>query len=132
MAARYLTSKRFGRVYLSVLHTGHLPCYSSGVRSNLAGPFVVSLLARAERSLRWAARYAGCSHVALGDRLRGDVHAMGLEKLQEAARACGASCDELALIADLHAIDRGALPLDEQTTPEEVRAARAAILEARK
>lgn len=100
--------------------------------SNLAGPFVASILARAERSVRWAARHVGCSHVAIGARLRGDVSALGLEKLQDVARVCGASCDELAAIADMHAVDRGALPLDEQTTVGEVRAAKAAIAEARK
>ena len=98
------------------------------MRSNLAGPFVISILSRAERSQRWAAGKAGVSSVALGERLRGDGPGLRLEKLLEAARAAGASEDELATIADLDAIDRGALPLDEHTTPAELRAARAAIL----
>ena len=53
---------------------------------------------------------------------------MSLATLQAAATAAGATAEELSLIADLDALDRGALPLDEQTTPQELRAARAAIL----
>ncbi len=53
---------------------------------------------------------------------------MRLEALLDAAKAAGATPDELATIADLDALDRGSLPLDEQTTPDELRAARAAIL----
>lgn len=98
------------------------------MRSNLAGPFVASILSRAERSQRWAAGKAGVTSVALGERLRGDGPGLRLEKLLEAARAAGASEDELQTIADLDAIDRGAMPLDEHTTPAELRAARAAIL----
>lgn len=98
-----------------------------GVRSNLAGPYVASILARDSRTQRYAALKAGCSHVALGERLRGDVSSLSLEKLQDAARACGASEAELETIADLHAIDRGALPLPEGTTVDQVRAAREAI-----
>ena len=98
------------------------------MRSNLAGPFVISILSRAERSQRWAAGKAGVTSVALGERLRGDGPGLRLEKLLEAARAAGATDDELQTIADLDAIDRGALPLDDRTTPGELRAARAAIL----
>lgn len=102
------------------------------MRSNLAGPFVASILTRADRSLRWVARQVGCSHVALHARIQGDVSALSLERLQEAAKVCGASCDEIEAIANMNAVDRRALPLDEQTTPDEVAAARAAIEEARK
>jgi hypothetical protein len=102
------------------------------VRSNLAGPFVASLLSRNGQSQRWAAEQLGISHVALGERLRGVGPGVALERLLDVARLAHATPEQLALIADLDALDRGALPLDEQTTPEEVRAARAAILGARK
>ena len=102
------------------------------MRSNLAGPFVATILTRADRSLRWVARQVGCSHVALHSRLHGDVSALSLERLQDAAKVCGASREELETIANLNAVDKRALPLDEQTTPDEVAAARAAIEEARK
>lgn len=102
------------------------------MRSNLAGPFVASLLSRNGQSQRWAAEQIGVSHVSLGERLRGKGIGVSLERLLDVARLASASPEQLAFVADLDAIDRGALPLDEQTTPEEVRAARAAILEARK
>jgi hypothetical protein len=102
------------------------------VRSNLAGPFVASLLTRNGQSQRWAAEQVGVSHVALGERLRGTGPGVSLERLLDVARLTHATPEQLAFIADLDAIDRGALPLDEQTTPEEVRAARVAIVEARK
>jgi hypothetical protein len=60
------------------------------------------------------------------------VSALSLERLQDAAKVCGASREELETIANLNAVDKRALPLDEQTTPDEVAAARAAIEEARK
>jgi transcriptional regulator with XRE-family HTH domain len=97
------------------------------VRSNLAGPFVASLLSRSKRSRRWAAEEVGVSHSAVDERLRGVVSALSLEKLAAVAAAAGATEGELETVANLHAIDRGALPLDEQTTLEEVQAARAAI-----
>lgn len=102
------------------------------MRSNLAGPFVASLLSRNGQSQRWAAEKLGFSHTALGQRLRGEGTGVSLERLLDVARLAHASPEQLAFIADLDAIDRGAMPLDEQTTPEEVRAARLAILEARK
>lgn len=102
------------------------------MRSNLAGPFVASLLSRNGQSQRWAAEQLGVSHVALGERLRGRGAGVSLDRLLDVARLAHASEEQLAFIADLDAIDRGALPLDEQTTPEEVRAAREAIAEARK
>ncbi len=98
------------------------------MRSNLAGPLVAAILARSRRSCRWAAEQAGVSHVALGERLRGAGPGVSLATLQAAALAAEATAEELALIADLDAIDRGALPLDELTTPAELKAARAAIL----
>jgi hypothetical protein len=102
------------------------------VRSNLAGPFVASLLLRNGQSIRWAADRVGVSHVALGERLRGAGPGVSLERLLEVARLAHASLEQLDIITDLDALDRGSLPLDEQTTAAEVRAARAAILEARK
>jgi hypothetical protein len=97
------------------------------VHSNLAGPFVTGLLKRSDRSQRWAADKAGVSHVVLNERLRGNASAMGVDKLVAVARAAGATDAEAETVADLHAIDKGAMPLDEQTTLEEVQAARAAI-----
>lgn len=102
------------------------------MRSNLAGPFVASLLSRNGQSQRWAAVRVGVSHVALGQRLRGSGPGVSLDRLLEVARLAYASPEQLAFVSDLDALDRGALPLDEQTTPAEVRAARVAILEARK
>jgi predicted transcriptional regulator len=102
------------------------------VRSNLAGPFVASLLSRNGQSQRWAAEQLGISHVALGQRLRGAGPGVALERLLDVARLAHASPEQLSFIADLDAVDRGALPLDEQITPQEVRAAREAIAEARK
>lgn len=102
------------------------------MRSNLAGPFVATLLSRNGQSQRWAAERAGVSHVALGERLRGAGPGVSLERLLDVARLAHASPEQLAFVADLDALDRGALPLDEQTTPAEVRAARDAISEARK
>lgn len=97
------------------------------MRSNLAGPFVAAIISRAERSQRWAAGKAGVTSVALGERLRGAGPGVRLEALLDAARAAGATPSELATIADLDALDRGALPLAEGTTLEQVRAAREAI-----
>ncbi len=102
------------------------------MRSNLAGPFVASLLARNGQSQRWAAEKIGVSHVALGERLRGVKLGVSTERLLGVARLAHASPEQLELLADLDAIDRGALPLDQYTTPDEVRAAREAIAEARK
>ena len=102
------------------------------MRSNLAGPFVASLLARNGQSQRWAAEQVGVSHVALGERLRGVKLGVSTERLLDVARLAHASAEQLELLSDLDAIDRGALPLDERTKPEEVRAAREAIAGARK
>ena len=102
------------------------------MRSNLAGPFVASLLARNGQSQRWAAAQVGVSHVALSERLRGVKLGVSTAHLLDVARLAHASPDQLELLSDLDAIDRGALPLDVQTKPEEVRAAREAIAGARK
>jgi hypothetical protein len=102
------------------------------MRSNLAGPFVASLLARNGQSQRWAAEQIGISHVALGERLRGVKFGVSTERLLDVARLAHASPEQIDLLSDLDAIDRGVLPLDAQTKPEEVRAAREAIAGARK
>jgi transcriptional regulator with XRE-family HTH domain len=97
------------------------------VRSNLIGPFVASLLSRSQRSQRWAADVAGVGHTSLSERLRGVKSSLGVEALVTIAEALGATADEVQAVRDLDAIDRGALPLDEATTADEVRAAREAI-----
>lgn len=102
------------------------------MRSNLAGPFVASLLFRNGQSQRWAAEQVGVSHVALSERLNRGGAGVSLERLLDVARLAHASPEQLAFIADLDALDRGALPLDEQTTVDEVRAAREAIQGVRK
>lgn len=115
------------RLALSALHAPRLPCYTSDVRSNLAGPFVASLLSRNGQSQRWAADKVGISHTALGQRLRGEGTGCSLDRLLAVARLAHASDEQLAYIADLDALDRGSLPLAEGTTPEQVRAARGAL-----
>lgn len=97
------------------------------MRSNLAGKFVLSILSRAERSASWAARHAGVTPIAMCERLRGKNSSVSTERLLVAARDAGASDDELRTIVAMDAIDRGALPLDKRTTPEEVKIMWAAL-----
>jgi hypothetical protein len=102
------------------------------VRSNLVAPLLLSILRRSDRSQRWAARAAGIGHVALSERLRGEGRlCLATETLVAVAKAVGATEEEQELLRDLDAIDRGAIPLDTTARPEEVRAARQAILAAR-
>jgi hypothetical protein len=98
------------------------------VRSNLLAPFLTALLSRYGHTVASAARAAAIGHMPVYARLQGGRATIGTEKLATLVKAIGATADEVQTVLDLEAIDRGALPLDEQTTPAELRAARAAIL----
>lgn len=97
------------------------------MRSNLVGPLLVSMLSRRGCSQRWAAEKAGIGHTALSERLRGVKSSLGVDSLVTIAEALGATQDEVQAVRDFDALDHGALPLDEATTIDEVRAAREAI-----
>lgn len=93
-------------------------------------PFLQALKARSGLTVRALAAAAGLDgHAALGQRLRAPGH-LGLAGIEGVARSAGATPTELARVRVLDALDRGSLPIPEETSEERVERAMA-VLEGR-